>query len=224
MNLAYFVQRYKTIDGSAGKDDHDYLTHVVGDSRILALCRDYPSHTSKAEVRAKVRYVNRLYKCWMGNCRTPEGDLLKHHLLDRIEWAVADALIESRADSTIEKLSAISEFTHATLPLIVRCHAELVLMIRSAADGRCERVFCSKYASFHFPAVVPIMGSNAKKRAIQLVNELVGFPVHSYEESDKDSDYETHCGLLLMLIDHLRKHGVAKPDLKKLDHVLYWPN
>jgi hypothetical protein len=223
MNLAEFIQRYKRIAGPRGKDALDYQTHVVGDSAILALCRDYPLHTSQAEVRAKVRYVNRLYKCWVGNCRVNEHllDLLK---LEGIEWKVADALIESDVDSVMDKLRMIPEFTQATLGTIVQCHAELVSMIRSAADGRREWVFCSKYASFHFPAVVPIMDSQSRKRAIRLVNELVESQCRLYEESEKEPDYETHCGYLLMLIDYLRKHGVMKPELKKLDHILYWSN
>lgn len=93
--------------------------------------------------------------------------------------------------------------------------------------GKCryreEKVFCSKYASFHFPAIVPILDSQSERLAKRLVNELLGSDTY-VEEEDSRQRYEKHCANLLILMDVLRRRGVAKPDLKKLDHVLYWKN
>jgi hypothetical protein len=63
--------------------------------------------------------------------------------------------------------------------------------------------------------------------AEQLVNELLRTNI-SVEEDNWQQDehglkkYENHCANLLMLIDVLRRNGIARPSLKKLDHVLYW--
>jgi hypothetical protein len=221
LTINQFVQRYQEIDGPRGAEDFDYKSHVAWDSPILAVCREYPTHMSFAEVRCKVGYVNRLYKCILGGVK----DLLSWEL-DDVESRVAKAFIDQSADAIMADLGKLPEFSNATLMNIVCCHTKLVKIVASAINYN-QPVFCSKYASFHFPQIVPILDSKSERTAKQLVNELSGANT-SVEEDDWEKDenglkrYENHCANLLMLINLLRRNGIARPSLKKLDHVLYW--
>lgn len=122
MTITRFVQRYQEIDGPRGADDPSYRTHVVWDNPILAVCREHPLHTLCAEVRCKVGYVNRLYKCVLGG----EELLLR---LDEVEFSVADALIKGGADSVMADLRKLPDFTNATLKHVVGCHTKLVAIV-----------------------------------------------------------------------------------------------
>lgn len=143
-----------------------------------------------------------------------------------IEDRVAEALTSSEADEIITDLRKLVEFTEATLKNVADGHAKLVDLINRRIKRK-EKVFCSKYASFHLPEIVPILDSRSEKEAKRLVKELErnGDYVESddSQQNNKDPDrYKKHCANLLRLMNELRKHGVAKPSLKKLDHVLYW--
>jgi hypothetical protein len=145
LTINQFVQRYQEIDGSRGAEDPDYKSHVAWDRPILCLFREYPAHTSFAEVRCKVGYVNRLYKCILGG----EKDLLSWKL-DDLESRIAKAFIDQNVDAIMVELGSLLEFSSVTLRNIVRCHTRLVEIVASVT-ARKEEVFCSKYASFHFP-------------------------------------------------------------------------
>jgi hypothetical protein len=219
MTINQFVQRYQEIDGLRGANDSDYKSHVVWDRPILAVCREHPFHTSVAEVRCKVGCVNRLYKCMLGSDKHLQNP-------DDIECRVAEAFINAGADTIMADLGKLPEFTDATLRDVVHCHTRLVEIIFSAIN-REEKVFCSKYASFHFPEIVPILDSKSEGMAKRLVNELLGTDSYVKEDDSQQNNkdpkrYEKHCANLLMLMDVLRRHGIAIPTLKKLDHVLYW--
>jgi hypothetical protein len=221
ITINQFVQRYQDIDGSQETDDPGYRDHVVWDGPILDICRESPFHTSLAEVRRKVGYINRLYQCILGGVR----DLYSRELAE-VEYRVAKAFINQDVDAIMAGLGKLTEFTNDTLVNIVSCHSRLVAIVASAINKN-QPVFCSKYASFHFPEIVPILDSKSEGAAKRLVDELVETSTYVGEgdwQQDEDAlkRYENHCANLLMLIDVRRKSGIVRPTLKKLDHVLYW--
>ena len=96
-------------------------------------------------------------------------------------------------------------------------HEELVKACK-AATTRSAVSFASKYLSFHEPLVFPIFDNKAYRTAWRLTKKHV---VATQHDSRANVDYGYYCEALLLLIAHLRTNGVATPDLKLLDNVLY---
>jgi hypothetical protein len=180
--------------------DPDHWWRVPFDRAITCACRTSPEHTDVCEVFTKVALINRMYGAHLGgDARDPE-------------WNVAKEFVEGDADAVLALLRELPAFSAETLPIVVASQAGLVTLARRAT-GRNEESFCSKYASFHFPEVAPILDRYAEDFARRLTDGLCA--------ADGQGRYEQHCRRVLYLADVLRSNAVANPSIKLMDHVLY---
>jgi hypothetical protein len=206
MKIEEFPAFYRAIERRMANKDREHFWHTVWDRPILAVCQENPEHTDVNQVRTKVGCVNRMYKAILGGIR----DLLSPEL-DKTEFRVAEEFVAQNADAIMADLRKLPGFTADTLREIVASHEKLVGIVR-AATGRREDVFCSKYASFHFPEIVPILDRRAEEMA-QKWTDIPGV--------EGKGRYEQHCLRLLYLIRVLQSDKITSPSLKVLDHILY---
>jgi hypothetical protein len=172
---------------------------------IWACTKEMPNHSNVNEVFAKVSLVNRLYRANL------------HMGAKSAEWKVAETLVNERFDMSLSALRALSAFDPASLPTVLDAHECLVKIARSVTE-RTENSFAAKYLSFHFPAVVPIFDNNAYATGWKLVGRRLSSELYT---NRLNCDYGYHCEAILLLVDHLKEHGVNEPNLKLIDNVLY---
>ncbi len=127
------------------------------------------------------------------------------------EDAVTKALCDSNIDkSIIEPLLGVDKLSEAVLPKVLECHDRVVTIVRRGSH-KYELSFSSKYLSFHFPKVIPILDSRAEWTA----TNIKGMP--SFRGCGR---YEKHCRRILSLMDSLVEKKI-KPRLKIIDFVLF---
>lgn len=197
-----FVERYLAACHLMEARDLDHYWRVPFDRAVAAVCSASPGHEDVFDVFPKVALVNRMYRANLGGGSINTG----------VEWNVATSFVAQSVDLVLAPLSALAGFDRESLPVIVRCHARLVAIAREPA-GRNEESFASKYLSFHFPEVVPILDKYAEENAWRLTDGM--------EDPGGETRYEQYCYRLLHLLDVLRGQGVTTPSIKLLDHVLY---
>jgi hypothetical protein len=182
----------------------EYWWHAL-DEPILELCSRYPEHTDPRIVFGKVALINRVYRAnvQMGTRNA--------------EWKVAVAFVEARLNPTMDTLRKHTDLAESSLPALLDAHQQLV-EITLRATGRVTESFCSKYLSFHFPQLAPLFDTLAEKTAKRLP---LTFPPSTRALNAR---YRDHCARILKLVATLRTAGIAEPNLKKLDYVLYNPD
>ena len=178
-----------------------YWWHAL-DEPILALCSRHPGHTDAKIVFGKVALINRAYRAnvQMG--------------VSNAEWTLAEALVAVHVDESMSTLASLDRLDAEALPIVLDAHERLVAIAKDATR-RVTESFCSKYLSFHFPRLAPMFDSRAEATAKRL-------PLSRQTWSrTRNPRYRAHCGRVLELIDALRSAGIADPDLRTLDFVLY---
>lgn len=195
MTIDEFVVAYRGVE---------YWWHAL-DEPILGLCSRHSDHIDARIVFGKVALINRAYRAnvQMG--------------VSNAEWTLAEALVAARFDETLSPLKTLDRLDAAALPVLLDAHERLVSVAKQATR-RVTESFCSKYLSFHFPRLAPLFDSRAEKTAKSLP-----LPRQAWSNAGNPR-YRAHCGRVLDLISALRSAGIAEPDLKKLDYVLYNPD
>jgi hypothetical protein len=196
-NVAEFVERYRDTET-------DYWWEAL-DRPIFRACSDSPQHLDAKEVFGKVALINRCYRANL------------HMGAKNAEWNLAGAMVKGRFDDVMERLQVVAGFSRDELPRILNAHEEFVRLAHDVTK-RTENSFCAKYLSFHFPKSVPIFDSFAYNVSWQLEKDHI--PTGLYADN-WNVDYGYHCEALLRLIDALHNEGVANPDLKRVDYILY---
>lgn len=177
------------------------------DKHLLAACEADPSHTDVHAVFAKVALVNRVYRT---NLRFGGKDA---------EWRIAEHMTAAALDHAFVGLDGTERFSEATFQSVVKAHQDLLSVVWTATK-RTEVSFASKYLHFHFPRLFPIYNSFAVRTAASLAPlPEVAVAITPDLWSRK---YEAHCLRVLALVDALQRQGVADPDVKAIDVVLYW--
>ncbi|MCE9637138.1 MAG: hypothetical protein K8T90_15645 [Planctomycetes bacterium] len=192
--IAEFIEAYRRVE---------YWWHAL-DEPILELCSRHPEHTDPRIVFGKIALVNRAYRAnvQMGTRNA--------------EWKLAEAFVVAGVDAALDPLRAHDRLTAEARPDLFTAHARLVAVARDAT-GRVTESFCSKYLSFHFPQTAPLFDGIAEQTAKRLPLADPG-PITA-----PNARYRAHCHRVLELIEGLRASGVADPDVKRLDYVLYNP-
>jgi len=202
MKLCDFIELYRSVVRLMEARDPDHYWRVPFDRLVIGACCACPKHRDVCEVYPKVALTNRMYIANLGGM-TPNP---------QAEWNVAQAFVDRDADAIIAPIAAAGDFNPDTLPVVVRCHTGLVAIVQEVT-GRYEESFCSKYLSFHYPVVAPVLDQHAERLACRLSEGTF--------EPDCKGRYERHCRRVLFLAEALRSHDVADPSIKVIDHVLY---
>jgi hypothetical protein len=196
-DMKRFVDAYKR---TGGKYAFKYL-----DEAIYGLCKKYPAHANKEQVYAKIALVNNVYRTNI------------HMSKSGAEWTLAGYYVREKIDKYLSPLKDIKQFNQSTSTKIIKRHEELMRVTKRAL-GRNALSFCSKYLNFHFPNIIPIYDSRAKKT----IWEYVGNSLDHLDYEDKiNAEYAYYCAAILELIVVLKKYGVRNPSLKIIDVLLY---
>jgi hypothetical protein len=207
-HLELFFARYKEVKKAWSQRNPQHWWIGPLDEVILDACASKPDHNDVCHVYAKVALVSRMYKAKLIMAGADA------------EWKVAMAFVKKGADSIVNRLHRLAEFNRRTVPQIVRCHGKLVDLVMQAT-GKRANVFCSKYLSFHFPEIVPILDHKSSQEAEKLVATA---RLQRLRNRTVDEEYAMHCARILYLCEWLQKHGIKRPELKAIDYILYTAN
>jgi hypothetical protein len=197
-SIREFVVRYRSIAEPGPCRDTYYWWHAL-DTILMEMCAVRPDHVNVSQVYAKVSIINRVYRANL------------HMGTDSPEWKVAEAFVENNADEVIAPLRRMRAFDNQTLATVSQCHGDL-LNIAHRATNKHPISFCSKYLAFHFPSVVPIYDSLSRTNAQTLTQG---------QKTTGDGEYTDHCQRVLLLLKALGDEGIASPQLKLIDCILY---
>ena len=133
------------------------------------------------------------------------------------EWKLAQLMVDNDFDKSISEALTLGSFSSSTLPSVIALHEGFVHLGRRVTK-RIENSFCSKYLSFHFPKLFPLFDRNAYNASWELTGHRLSRGLYV---GNRNVDYAYHCEAILKLLTELHQHGVAEPDLKTIDYVLY---
>jgi hypothetical protein len=200
------------LDAAAGVFAADW---ALVDDVLYGLCRQYPTHTVRGQVVAKVAVIGRAYAASVERCISPPPGTQALML-------AADHLYEHGAevDDIVETISLADEpLTEEGIALIVEQHGRLVKLIAALPEcSRRPRSFASKYLHFHHP-VVPIFDSYAVEHLSKLVHwdkDIVPFD----KPKGADPEYWDFCVRLFRLYRKCRQAGL-EVTTKQLDTFLW---
>jgi hypothetical protein len=188
------------------------------DCELHDLCRR-KGHASFEDVYTKVAIINRVYMAGISR-------IVRHEKFKADpEAAVVRGLagIASDIESSLGKLTSISDLTAETMSTIVDVHGAITQDLSEQLGGANLRSFVSKYLHFHCP-FVPIYDSLA---ASAITKVLAPFVERWAEPKDilprpehADATYYWYAARFLQLWELAR---AAKPDatVKMIDHGLW---
>jgi hypothetical protein len=203
-----FVSLYKEVASDWKKKDKGEHWWICPLNQMVEDLCQRNRRRDASSIYAKVAVINRVYRTNLhrrvtGKVKFPE-------------FAVAEQFAKA-ADPAMNRLRSLRSLTAETLPHIVCCHIKLMELVK-AITKTWEVSFCSKYLSFHFPQVAPIYDSYASASATELVPAI---PVPEGCNEFHEWEYGRHCLRVLQLLATLKSSGVARPNLRILDFVLY---
>lgn len=151
----------------------------LGNEVLYSLCREHPAHTNTAAVIAKVWLIGRSYAAAIE--RGPEKPKENY---DFYVEKVAPAIVASQVDQWLRDVAAFSHPTDASLPHILRAHAQVTALF-GQISGLDKRSLASKYLHFHLPNLFYIFDSRAVG-AMRRVSTLVGRACGTPECADRE--------------------------------------
>jgi hypothetical protein len=207
--------RVPTVDelGRAAEDfDRDW---GAVDEVLYGICRQYPDHSDRRGLTAKVALINRAYQAGLERRVTPPVG-------SQAITVIADYMFEQRReiDAIVGQLGAMCEpQTAADMRRIVGLHGLLTgVLVGVTTDGKAPRSFAAKYLHFHNPAV-PIFDSYAAIALGKLVRwDGARVPFTCPEHGDLE--YYDFCVRFWRLYAACRSKGV-EVTVKTLDHYLW---
>jgi hypothetical protein len=203
-DIDWFIEEYRNHQKGLRDKEWPYYSWITFDRPIRTAFKEHPGHSDWSEVYAKVALVNRAYNAQLGRGKMDRYDA---------EDAVTKALCESASDidgSIMKLLRNLDTLNEAVLPKVLECHDRIVTIVRRGSR-KYELSFSSKYLSFHFPEIVPILDSRAEWTAANIKG------MSSFRGCGR---YEKHCRRILSLMDCLLEKKI-KPELKMIDYVLF---
>ena len=133
------------------------------------------------------------------------------------EWKLAELMVNKEVDKFIRDIGRLDRFCRSALNEVLALHEQLVCLAQEVT-GRVENSFCAKYLSFHYPKIIPIFDNYAYGKSWELAGR--DLPKGLYI-ANKNVDYCYHCEAVIRLMGLLLETGVAEPDIKVIDYVLY---
>jgi hypothetical protein len=185
------------------------------DEVLYRLCRDYPSHTDRRAVTAKLALIGRVYAAGLERRVTPPPG-------QQAIVVIADYVLEhgSEVDEIVRALDAVREpLDSLSMDSIVEQHGRLTRLLQKVAtDDKAPRSFTSKYLHFHNP-VVPIYDEYARQALSRLVHWQSSYAPFALPPHG-DREYWDYCLRFFRLYDACRQAG-ARPTVKELDAYLW---
>lgn len=191
--------------------------HTLNDV-LYKMCADYPKHTSKAKIAAKLTIIGRTYQTGIERHLKP-----KRGISDAIELfykygAEIDCLFDLLRKNCNEPL------TIEKLQKIIEVHGKFLLIVKKVTrDASSLRSFASKYMHFHCNAV-PIFDSIANKVIKQ---RKWGYSITdarimiSKKPRGADKDYYEFCLRFFAVFNDLKESGFDV-NARRLDYYLLW--
>jgi hypothetical protein len=147
--------------------NHEYdQTWQAIDAVLYQLCRQYPEHTDRPSVYAKVFIIGRTYQTGI------ERKVPSDHTQGSAMSKAAAHILERGSDiqSLFKQLEAATEpLTQSALKNIAEVHGALVkILAEMTKDAQALRSFASKYMHFHNSAV-PIFDDWATRAVRRIV-------------------------------------------------------
>jgi len=185
------------------------------DEVLYRICRQYPDHSDRRGLTAKLALVDRAYSAGLERRVTPpKGSQAITVITDFVHGhgAEVDAIIAGAA--TVREPLTAGAMQH-----IVAQHGRFTrLLLDVTTDGKAPRSFAAKYLHFHNPAV-PIYDSYAALGLGKLVPwDAKSVPFDCPNEGD--ADYFGFCVRFWRLYDACRQDGL-QVTVKALDNYLW---
>lgn len=185
------------------------------DDALYGICRQYPDHTNRRGLIAKLALINRAYSAGLERRVTPPKGQQAINV-------IADFVHEHRVevDTILDEMAGVREsLTADVMQHIVAQHGRFTdLLLRVTTDGKAPRSFASKYLHFHNSAV-PIYDSYAALGLGKLVRrDARDVPFDC--PSDGDAEYDGFCVRFWRLYEACRQHGL-NVTVKTLDNYLW---
>ena len=188
------------------------------DDVLYRLCREYPDHSSRRGLTAKLALVDRAYSAGLERRVTPpEGQ--------QAIAVIADYLFAQRVavDAILAELGAAREpLSRKGMSDIVKLHGRFTsLLLGVTTDGKTPRSFAAKYLHFHNP-VVPIYDSYTLASLTHHVHwATAAIPFACPPGGDDAPDgYFEFCVRFWRLYESCQTAGL-KVSVKSLDHYLW---
>jgi hypothetical protein len=163
MDMARFAR-------DAIKDD----TWDFGNKFLYDLCRDYPDHSRRDEIVAKVWLIGRSYAAPIERGRQTERMPSSEEFYEKV---LAPAFVKGHVDRWFDEVRRSQGRDRAVL---LGVHAQLTDLFKSIS-GQSKRSLAAKYLHFHFPDYYFMFDS----RAEHAVRSLPGLPRrHSSEPAN----------------------------------------
>jgi len=202
----------KELDAACRNRTEEWALH---DTVLYDMCRNYPGHSSRERVNAKVGIIARAYATGIERKIRSDGGqgsalLQLTTFINRKHKAV---------DRAIGPLLEIEELTIDSLRKIVRAHGTLVaLLAELTRDGQASRSFCSKYLHFHCP-IVPVYDQVVASAIPSLMGWRPKLDVLIPPVSPSDRAYAVYAMRFLALYNDIRRSRPAM-SVKELDFYL----
>ncbi len=187
------------------KEGCDYYRKQLSliDDVLYRLCREYPEHSKKSSIHAKLWIIGRTYASGierLGKSTNEQGGSLT---------SLAEHLYKNRktVDAIFKRLATIKEpLNKDKLKVIVQEHGRFVkLLSLKLRKNRSARSFASKYMHFHCPSV-PLYdsyASNFLRSAYRWNDNLVEFKM----PASADEDYYAYVCRFWQLYQYLKAKG-----------------
>lgn len=186
------------------------------DSELYDLCRRRASHTSFADVYAKVAIIGRVYEAGVARAWRGEGDP---------ETEITRTLT-AQADLIGKGLTHLANrpFSRQTAGQIIELHGHLARAVSSRSGSVFLTSFVSKYLHFHCP-IVPIFDSNAQASIGRFVDWTQVSPIRDAmtELPGGARAYRNFAAAFTVLHERAITETPLKPTVKELDHLLWQP-
>jgi len=185
------------------------------DDVLYRICRQYPDHSDRRGLTAKLALVDRAYSAGLERRVTPPKG-------SQAITVIADFAHDHAAevDAIIAGVATVREpLTAGTMRHIVAQHGRFTrLLLGVTTDGKAPRSFAAKYLHFHNPAV-PIYDSYAAFGLGKLVRwDAKSVPFDC--PSEGDAEYYGFCVRFWWLYDACRQEGL-EVTVKALDNYLW---
>lgn len=203
----------KKADIDKGLKEYQYWD--LGNKILYDLCKKYPKHTEVDEIFAKIWLIGRSYSVAIER-RKSNRDISN----DEFYKKVCNTIKQNKIDKKLDKLKSLSKYNEETIKIILEVYEDINKIFKELT-GINKTSLISKYLHFHFPEIVPIYDSRAKKSISILISKNDDFKKKD-SKNTKKGEYERFCYKILWILEEMRKTSKKNISLRDLDKYLLY--